>query len=135
MSTGKLNKVFKEIIEKRGPSSRLGTQAKIYFATQVASMPPTIVLAVNKPDLFTDHYQRYLLNRIREMTPFEEVPVRLIFRERRRADLKEMMQKGRSKAYHAGQAKGIETEEGGFIEFIEDDDDFSLTEGGDEPRE
>lgn len=124
MSTGKLNRVMKQIIETRGPSSRLGTQAKVYYASQVSVTPPTIVLQVNKPDLFTDHYQRYLLNRIRELTPFAEVPVRLIFRSRQRADLESMKFEGKRKAHAASAlAEGLlEDEAGGFIQPYEEGD-------------
>jgi len=130
LSTGTLNRIFKEIIGKRGPSSRLGTQAKVYYASQVAAVPPTIVLQVNKPELFTDHYQRYLLNRLREITPFQEVPIRLIFRARRRSDLNEMMHRGRQKAAaeahkarHANDPKEPALDEADFIE-APDDSEF-----------
>ncbi len=124
MSTGVLNRVMKEIIDTRGPSSKLGTQAKVYYASQVATAPPTIILLVNKPELFTEHYQRYLLNRIRELTPFLEVPVRLIFRSRRRADLEEMKHEGRRKESEAKEKekRANEPEAEVLIQPIEDGD-------------
>lgn len=91
LSTGKVNRVVRDIVDERGPSGKLGTRAKIYFASQVATRPPTIVLVVNKPDLFEGNYERFLLNRLRETTPFTEVPIRLIIRERRRADLGDLL--------------------------------------------
>ena len=118
ISTGKLNQIIKTVLTERGPSTRLGAQAKIYFASQVAVEPPTIVFAVNKPDLFTDLYQRYLLNRFREATPFKEIPIRFIFRPRRRADLDDLLS-GRHKAMKeaeraadgAFQVEGIDPDE------------------------
>ena len=89
-STGRLNAVFKEILDRRGPSSRLGTRAKILYVSQVAVHPPTIVLVVNKPDLFKGGYERYILNRLHEELPYSEVPIRLIFSERRRLGLSEL---------------------------------------------
>ncbi len=50
----------------RGLPSRLGTQAKILYATQVAVAPPTFVVVVNKPELFKGDYERYLRNRLRD---------------------------------------------------------------------
>jgi GTP-binding protein len=123
MPTGQLNRTMKEIIEQRGPSSRLGTQAKVYYATQVTTNPPTIVLQVNKPELFGDQYQRFLLNRLRELTPFEEVPIRLFFRARKREDLKEMMHKGRVRAASSGERAVMETESGETIELTENPGD------------
>ena len=89
-STGRLNAVFKGILDRRGPSSRLGTRAKILYVSQVAVHPPTIVLVVNKPDLFKGGYERYILNRLHEELPYSEVPIRLIFSERRRLGLSEL---------------------------------------------
>ena len=89
-TTGKLNAVFNEILGRRGPSSKLGTRAKILYASQVAVQPPTIAVIVNKPELFEGSYERYLQNRLHEELPFSEVPIRLIFSERRRMSLGEL---------------------------------------------
>ncbi len=105
ISTGKLNQIIKTVLSDRGPSTRLGSQAKIYFASQVAIEPPTIVFQVNKPDLFTDVYQRYLLNRFREETRFKEIPIRFIFRPRKRADLDDLLS-GRYKARKGRERSG-----------------------------
>jgi GTP-binding protein len=82
-----VNRIIGEILEERGPSSKLGTRAKVLYATQVGVAPPTIVLVVNKPDLFTKGYERFLLNRLREKLPYSEVPIRLVLTERSRIDL------------------------------------------------
>jgi len=86
MSTGELNRVIRGLLERRGPSSRLGRQAKIFYAAQVAVAPPTIALVVNDPELFSPEYRRYLLNRLAEETPFEEVPIKLLIRPRRASE-------------------------------------------------
>ncbi|MBS3821452.1 MAG: ribosome biogenesis GTPase Der [Phycisphaerae bacterium] len=84
VGTGELNQAVRRILESRGPSSKLGTRARVYYVTQVTANPPTIVLFVNKPDLFSDQYQRYMINSFRDMLPFEEVPIRLVLRGRQR---------------------------------------------------
>jgi len=84
VSTGALNQCVKEILEKRGPSSKLGTRAKVYYVTQPQTHPPTIVVFVNDPDQFTPGYQRYMINGFRERLPFEEVPIKLAIRGRDR---------------------------------------------------
>ena len=48
--------------------------------------PPTIVLVVNDPQLFTQNYERFLMNRFREELPYDEVPIRLIMRSRSRVE-------------------------------------------------
>jgi GTP-binding protein len=85
VGTGELNRLVRAIVDTRGPTSKLGTFAKVYFVAQVAVNPPTIVAVVNRPELFTPNYQRFLLNRFREELPFPEVPIKLIVRGRKRA--------------------------------------------------
>lgn len=83
VGTGKLNRVVRKLIERHAPASGTGAFTKIYYAAQVAVGPPTIVLVVNQPALFTPNYQRFLLNRFREELPFAEVPMRLFIRPRK----------------------------------------------------
>jgi GTP-binding protein len=89
-TTGRINSVIEAILKKRGPSSRLGRQAKLLFASQIAERPPTIALVVNQPNLFRGRYERYLMNRLREELPFSEIPIRLIFSRRKRIDLQDL---------------------------------------------
>ncbi|MEL7474544.1 MAG: ribosome biogenesis GTPase Der, partial [Planctomycetota bacterium] len=84
VTTGQLNRLVRGILEQRGPSNKLGTLARVFYVAQVRAHPPTIAMVVNRPDLFTANYQRYLMNRFREALPFEEVPIRLVIRGRRR---------------------------------------------------
>lgn len=86
VSTGKLNRIVQGILESRGPSNRLGQEAKVYFASQVKTSPPTLVLVVNDPELFTNNYERFLMNRLREVLPYDEVPIKLILRARKRVE-------------------------------------------------
>ncbi len=82
--TAELNAALQEILQIRGPSAKRGTKpVKLYYATQVAVAPPTIVLFCNDPQLVTEPYRRFLENRLRERLPFAEVPMRLLFRPRR----------------------------------------------------
>ncbi|MEO1008707.1 MAG: ribosome biogenesis GTPase Der [Planctomycetota bacterium] len=86
VSTGKLNRLVRGILEKRGPSSKLGTLARVYYVAQVGTAPPTIALVVNEPKLFTANYMKYLSNRIREQAPFDEIPFRIFIRSRKQFD-------------------------------------------------
>lgn len=85
--TGELNRFVERISENIHPTSKAGKHGRIYYAAQVKANPPTIVLVVNRPELFDETYERYLLNRMREELPFGEVPIRLILRSRKRAEL------------------------------------------------
>ena len=80
ISTGRLNKIVRAAIKLNPPHIRKNKRPKIYFATQVAVEPPTIVLKSNYPQLFDASWKRYLLGVLREHTPFKEVPIKLYFR-------------------------------------------------------
>ena len=56
------------------------------YVTQVAVRPPTVVRFVNDPTIFDTAFSRFLVNYLREHLPFGEVPIKLIYRRRRRAE-------------------------------------------------
>lgn len=103
--TGQLNSVIEKILKERGPSSKLGTRAKLLYVSQIETNPPTIVMVVNDPKLFEGNYERYLMNRLREELPFSEVPIRLVFSKRKRKDLGEMKSQGRAREYTEAHAE------------------------------
>jgi GTP-binding protein len=80
--TAHLNKVVKAAMEHSPPPLYHNHQAKIYYATQVAGEPPTIVLFCNDPKALSRQYQRYLLGIFRDHLPFPEVPIKLYLRRR-----------------------------------------------------
>jgi len=84
VQTSKLNAVIGEILKLRGPSHKAGTSPpKILYSSQITTAPPTIVCFVNDIRSFEAQYRRFLLNRLRERLDFAEVPIRLLFRQRR----------------------------------------------------
>jgi GTP-binding protein len=86
ISTVKLNKAF-EIIKKEKIGASRGKKKgwpKIYYATQIAVNPITLLMFVNRPDLFEENYRRYIVNRLRTLLPVEEVPIRLLARKHRK---------------------------------------------------
>jgi GTP-binding protein len=83
VSTSTLNKVVRAAMERNPPPmGSLHRMPKIYFATQVDVMPPTIVLVCNEPSAISDTYRRYLLGALRDALPFAEVPIKLLLRKR-----------------------------------------------------
>lgn len=86
VSTGEINRVIRAAVVRNRPPVRRNQTPKIFFATQVATEPPTIVCKCNNPELFDNSWQRYLLSVIREELPFHEVPIRLYLRQREQAD-------------------------------------------------
>lgn len=81
--TAKLNKAIEIIAsENVGGGRKKGGFPKIYYGTQVAANPVSILLFVNRPDLFDEVYQRFVTNRLGELLGLEEVPIRLLLRKR-----------------------------------------------------
>ena len=83
--TAKLNKAF-EIIKQEKIGTAKGKKKgwpKIYYVTQIAVNPITILMFVNRPELFEENYRRFIVNRLRTMLPIEEVPIRLLARKHR----------------------------------------------------
>jgi len=84
LSTGKLNQAF-EVIK----TARVGTKRnkagwpKIYYATQITTNPVTILMFVNKPELFEENFRRFIINKLQELLPVGEVPIRLLIRSHR----------------------------------------------------
>lgn len=86
VGTGELNRILEHAVAMSPPPMRMNRVPKIYFATQVAVNPPTIVLFTNGPELFDNTYKRYLLKTFREFLPFKEVPIKLYLRAKERGD-------------------------------------------------
>lgn len=82
VSTAKINKLLQAATSQQQPPLYMNRRPKIYFGSQIATTPPTIILMCNMPLGFPPSYRRYLINVFREHLPFGEVPVRLYFQER-----------------------------------------------------
>jgi len=83
--TTKLNKAFEIIKKEQSGTTKGGKKGlpKIYYATQVAVNPVTILMFVNKPELFEENYRRFIVNRLRSILPIDEVPIKLLARPHR----------------------------------------------------
>ncbi len=82
ISTSKLNGAVEKILTERVPPTASGRRVKVFYATQVDVNPPSIVLVVNNPSYIDESYQRFMINRFRELLPFDEVPIKLLIRPR-----------------------------------------------------
>lgn len=80
--TPDLNRLLESAMKKHPPHSRSGKSGKIFYATQVATQPPTIVLFCNQPSAFDNTYRKYLLGQFREQLEIGEVPIKLYLRKR-----------------------------------------------------
>lgn len=83
IQTNVLNEVILDAQLMTPPPTHNGQRLRIYYASQVAVSPPTIVLFVNNPDLLHFSYKRFLENKLREAFAFEGTTIRIIARERK----------------------------------------------------
>ncbi|TWT70197.1 GTPase Der [Crateriforma conspicua] len=88
VSTGLLNRIIRDAVTAHPPAMYQNRRPKIYYATQVSTQPPTIVLMCSDPKAFGKDYQRYLLNTFRDHLPFGEVPIKMYLNKRARNDEK-----------------------------------------------
>jgi len=82
VSTGILNRLINAAVDAQEPPMYQNRRPRIYYSTQVASEPPTVVLMCNDPKGFTNDYRRYLLGVMRDHLPFGEVPIKLYLHKR-----------------------------------------------------
>lgn len=82
VTTGILNDVLADAVNRVQPPSDKGRRLKIYYMTQSAIAPPTFVTFCNDSELFHFSYQRYLENCLRHTFGFRGTPIRLIVRQK-----------------------------------------------------
>jgi GTP-binding protein len=76
--TAILNRTLRDAVERRQPVSDMGHRLKFFYATQVREAPPTFLLFVNRDELFSATYKKYLADSLRRAFGFEGCPVVLV---------------------------------------------------------
>lgn len=76
--TALLNRALHDAVEKRQHVSNRGHRLKFFYATQVKSNPLTIVLFVNRDELLSEPYKKYLVGELRRAFGYEGCPILLI---------------------------------------------------------
>jgi len=76
--TAILNRTLHDAVEKRQPVSDAGHRLKFYYATQVRQSPPAFLLFVNRDELFSDQYKKYLANEMRRAFGYEGCPITFV---------------------------------------------------------
>lgn len=80
--TAILNRTLQDAVERRQPVSAHGHRLKFYYATQVRTAPPTFLLFVNRQEMFSEPYKKYLADQLRRAFGFEGCPIVLTPRAR-----------------------------------------------------
>jgi GTP-binding protein len=76
--TAILNRTLRDAIERRQPVSAAGHRLKFFYATQVRQAPPTFLLFINRDELFSDQYKKYLAGELRRAFGYEGCPLVLV---------------------------------------------------------
>ncbi|MBP3590990.1 MAG: ribosome biogenesis GTPase Der [Clostridia bacterium] len=82
ITTGMLNDVLNDAMNRVQPPSDKGKRLKIYYMTQTATNPPTFVIFCNSEQLFHFSYQRYIENCLRDTFGFVGTPIRFTIRQK-----------------------------------------------------
>ncbi len=80
--TAILNRTLRDAVERRQPVSNLGHRLKFFYATQVRQAPPTFLLFINRDELFSDQYKKYLADQMRRAFGYEGCPIVLAAKPR-----------------------------------------------------
>ena len=80
--TSLLNRSLQTALERSPAPSSKGHRLKLFYATQVNSKPPTFLLFVNRKELLSDNYTRYLIGVLRKSFGFEGCHIRLVAKPR-----------------------------------------------------
>jgi GTP-binding protein len=76
--TAILNRTLQDAVERRQPVSVRGHRLKFFYATQVRQAPPTFLLFVNRDELFSQQYKKYLADQMRAAFGYEGCPLVLV---------------------------------------------------------
>lgn len=91
--TGELNRFFEQVLETRPPPTSGGRAPRLYYITQAESSPPLFVVISSSPDSVHFSYQRFVVNQLRKHFGFDGVPIRVVYREKRRGKRKTATEK------------------------------------------
>lgn len=83
LSTADLNKWLGVTVERHPPPVVRGGRARLRYATQVGTRPPTFAVFGSRLAGLPDSYRRYLANRLRQDFDLPGIPLRLRFRSTR----------------------------------------------------
>lgn len=80
--TAILNRTLNDAITRRQPISSVGHFMKFFYATQVRQAPPTFLLFVNRDELLSPQYAKYLAGEMRKAFGYEGCPIVLVAKGR-----------------------------------------------------
>jgi GTPase len=112
--TAILNRTLHDVIERRQPVSSQGHRLKFFYATQVRQAPPTFLLFVNRDELFSEAYRKYLIGEMRRAFGYEGCPIVLVPKPRPKTiePVKRTLKRRPAKPSFARRRQGAENRRG-----------------------
>ena len=81
VKTSELNDLLQEIVRTHSPRviRQFSKRTKFYYAAQIKTCPPTIVIKCNVAKELQESYKKYLMRSIKQKMGLAEVPVKIIY--------------------------------------------------------
>lgn len=121
ITTGQLNRFIEKTVQKYHPPMLQGRRLRILYMAQIDITPPRFVLFVNKAELMTDTYKKYMINQLRTSYNFTGAPI--VFLLKGRHDKEESSQT-KDTSEDASEAPDETSEEIFEDEFLEEEMEF-----------
>lgn len=86
ITTGRLNSIIEDAVMMKQPPSDKGKRLKIYYGSQIGTMPPLFAFTINDRELMHFSYSRYIENKIRENFDFEGTSIKFVWNEKSGGD-------------------------------------------------
>ena len=83
ITTGELNRFFRDFVEKMNLPMYRGKALKLYYMTQVREEPPGFVIFCNYPEAVKEQPLRFIEKGLRESFSFEGTPLKIYVRARK----------------------------------------------------
>jgi len=80
--TALLNRTLRDTMDRHPAPTEGNARLKFYYATQTDDAPPTILMFVNRKDLFTRDYAKFLEKSLRKSFGFEGCPLTIVAKPR-----------------------------------------------------
>ena len=82
-STSIINNILNDAVSAKVHPSHKGQPIRFYYATQIGTKPPKILIFVNNKKLVHFSYQRYLENCFKQALNLKGIKLQLIFKNRK----------------------------------------------------
>lgn len=79
--TSQLNEVIQELVHKHSPRiiKHLSKRTKFYYAAQISTCPPTIVIKCNVAKELQESYKKYIMRSLKKELGFLDIPIKIIY--------------------------------------------------------